>query len=82
MQVSILGPRQIIWQGRVKKLLLPAEEGEMCVLDFHQPFLVRLSKGQIQLGIEGRAAVSENKILVKDGIAHMRGNELTILIEA
>jgi F0F1-type ATP synthase epsilon subunit len=75
MQVSILSPRETIWQGKVSDLILPTEDGEMCVLDFHQPFLARLTKGEIRFG-------GVRTIFVKDGLAHMRGNELNILIES
>ena len=54
---------------------MPTDEGEMCVLDFHQPFLVKLSKGDIRLG----AGVSE--VSIAEGIARMYGNELTILAQ-
>jgi len=82
MQVSILSPREIRWQGRVNDLILPTEDGEMCVLDFHQPFLARLTKGDIRFGVLSRQASAIPNISVKDGLAHMHGNELTILIEA
>jgi len=52
---------------------LPALDGEMCVLDFHQPFLVRLKKGNV--------VFSEKKIAIKDGIAFMRSNSLTIFAQ-
>jgi F0F1-type ATP synthase epsilon subunit len=54
----------------------------MCVLDFHQPFLARLTKGDIRFGVLNRQASATPNISVKDGLAHMRGNELTILIES
>ena len=75
MRVSILGLKQIIWQGRTKEVVLPTDDGEMCVLDFHQPFLVKLGKGDIGLG----AGVS--KVSIAEGIARMYGNELTILAQ-
>lgn len=73
MRVLVLGLKQIIWQGRTKEVVLPTDDGEMCVLDFHQPFLVKLNKGDIRLG----AGVS--KVPIAEGIARMLGNELTIL---
>ena len=75
MRVSVLGIKQTIWQGRTKEVVLPTDDGEMCVLDFHQPFLVKLSKGDIRLG----AGVSQ--IPITEGIARMFGNELTILAQ-
>ena len=81
MRVSILGPKETIWQGGVRDLILPTEEGDICVLDFHQPFLVRLTKGDIRLEVMSRKPLAVNKIPIKDGVARMYGNELIILVE-
>jgi F0F1-type ATP synthase epsilon subunit len=88
MLVSILESRQSVYRGNVKKVILPGEDGELCILDFHQPFLYHLRKGYIQLSEaelqpEKREAheLSQQRIWIEDGLAAMRGNELTIMIE-
>ncbi|MDD5464729.1 MAG: hypothetical protein PHP73_00025 [Candidatus Omnitrophica bacterium] len=73
MRFAILEPKGAIWRGMVKKVNLPAAEGEMCVLDFHQPFVARLKKGNI--------VFSDTRIAVKDGIAFMRSNNLTVFAQ-
>lgn len=73
MQVRILEPKGIIWQGSAKEVILPAYDGEVCVLDFHQPFVMRLRKGDIR-SIHGKTPI-------KDGIAFMRSNELKVFVE-
>ncbi|MDD5060317.1 MAG: hypothetical protein PHY35_04260 [Candidatus Omnitrophica bacterium] len=73
MRLAILEPKGAIWQGMASKVSLPALDGEMCVLDFHQPFLVRLKKGNILF--------ADRRITVKDGIAFMRSNNLTIFAQ-
>ena len=75
MRVSVLGLKQIIWQGMTNEVILPTDEGEVCVLDFHQPFLVKLSKGDIRLGAD------VSNVSITEGIARMHGNELTILAQ-
>lgn len=82
MRVSVLGPKGPIWQGAAKNLILPTEDGDVCVLDFHQSFLVRLAKGDIRLGAMGAGGAQKASIPVKDGFARMHGNELVILTEA
>lgn len=91
MQVNILEPKGIIWKGRAKEVILPVEDGEVCVLDFHQPFLIRLRKGDIRFSVLGfrlsalaehREPSTENRVPIQDGIAFMRSNELTIFIES
>ena len=73
MQVHILEPQGTIWQGRSKKVILPSLGGEICVLDFHQPFFIRLKKGYIRL--------AEKTEFIKDGLAYMQGNELQVFVE-
>ncbi|KKT06430.1 MAG: ATP synthase epsilon chain [Parcubacteria group bacterium GW2011_GWA2_43_17] len=73
MKVSILEPRGIIWEGMSRQVILPAADGQMSVLDFHQPFFVRLKSGQIKAG-----GMETN---IKEGIAFMRANELKIVVE-
>ncbi len=96
MQVNILEPKGIIWKGRVKEVILPVEDGEVCVLDFHQPFLIRLRKGDVRFSVFGfrprtqnpeprtqhLAPSTENRVPIQDGIAFMRSNELTVFVES
>lgn len=73
MQVRILEPKGKVWEGMTKRVVLPVLEGEICVLDFHQPFMVELKKGYIR-------AAKEN-ILIKQGLAFMQSNELQVFVE-
>lgn len=73
MQVSILEPKKILWEGRAKEVRLPAQDGEVCVLDFHQPFLIRLRKGVVRS--------DKTRMAIKDGIAFLRSNNLVLFVE-
>jgi F0F1-type ATP synthase epsilon subunit len=73
MRLAILDSKKAIWQGMSKEVTLPARDGEMCVLDFHQPFVVRLTKGKI--------IFSGGRVPIKDGIAFMRSNSLTVFAQ-
>jgi len=73
MQVSILEPKRIVWEGQAKEVRLPAQDGEVCVLDFHQPFLIRLRKGVVKS--------DKARTTIKDGIAFLRSNNLILFVE-
>jgi len=73
MQVSILEPKRVVWEGRAKEVRLPAQDGDVCVLDFHQPFLIRLRKGVIR--------ADKQRTVIKDGIAFLRSNNLILFVE-
>ena len=73
MQVSILEPKKVVWEGQAKEVRLPTEDGDVCVLDFHEPFLIRLRKGVVRSDRQRKA--------IKDGIAFLRSNKLVLFVE-
>lgn len=89
MRVSVIDPWQALYEGNADEVLLPGEEGELCVLDFHHPFLCRLRQGMIQVLTRGsrhragkpRASRVDASLRIREGIARMTGNELVVLVE-
>jgi len=89
MRVSVLDAWRSWYEGNAGEVLLPGEEGELCVLDFHHPFLCRLREGIVQVVTKGpreraggrRASRVEAAVPIREGIARMTGNELVVLIE-
>ena len=73
MQGSILEPKKIVWEGQAKEVRLPTEDGDVCVLDFHEPFLIRLRKGVVRS--------DRQRTAIKDGIAFLRSNKLILFVE-
>ncbi|MBU3933422.1 MAG: hypothetical protein KKH11_01995 [Candidatus Omnitrophica bacterium] len=55
-------------------VVLPGEEGEFSVLDFHQPIVSCLKEGVVKID-------EKQPVPIKRGIARMEGNELFILVE-
>lgn len=86
MRVSVLEPWRAVFEGNVEEVLLPGEDGDLCVLDFHHPFLHRLRKGVIEMTRQGasratRAAGGPVRITILEGVARMSSNELVIMVE-
>lgn len=73
-KVTILTPQEELYVGLALKVILPTEDGQMTILDFHQPLLTRLTKGTIS--IDDRWLFS-----IKDGIARMSGFELVGIVQ-
>ena len=72
-QLSLLEPKGVVWEGQAREVFLPAADGEMCVLDFHQPFFIRLARGRVRF--------PGGDVPVIEGIAVMKGNRLNVYIE-
>lgn len=95
MRLSILEPRRVVFEGNAREVILPAEDGEICVLDFHQPFLYSLRSGNVRIRggwaknvstdefeEEGyKTAYSEDTVRIKYGIAKMSRNDLVLIVE-
>lgn len=67
---------EFIFKELVYCVVLPGEEGEFSVLDFHQPVISCLKQGVIKIDAEKSV-----NIKIKEGISGMKGNELTVLVK-
>ncbi len=80
MRTIIFDSREQIYKHETYQVVLPGEDGEFSVRDFHQPFLFKLRKGKIK--IKENESDEEHRIFsFKDGLARFKGNELLILCE-
>lgn len=73
-KVTLLTPKDELYVGLALKVVLPTEDGQVTILDFHQPLLTRLSQGTIS--VDDRWLFS-----VKDGIVQMSECELVGIVE-
>ncbi|MDD5408590.1 MAG: hypothetical protein PHC71_00645 [Candidatus Omnitrophica bacterium] len=75
-KVSVLDIKtaSTIFQELASLVVLPGEEGELSILDFHQPVISCLKDGIIR--IDGKPPM-----VIKNGIASMQDNELIVLVE-
>lgn len=74
-KVSILDIKtaSLLFQDLVRCVILPGEEGELSVLDFHQHMIAKLKKGTVK--------VDKYHMFIEKGIAKAEDNELVILAE-
>ncbi|OGX19851.1 MAG: hypothetical protein A3K83_07415 [Omnitrophica WOR_2 bacterium RBG_13_44_8b] len=73
-KVTVLTPQEELYVGLAEEVILPTEDGQLSILDFHQPIVTRLSAGTIQ--IDERWSFK-----IKDGIAKMSGVELVGIVQ-
>lgn len=73
-KVTILTPQEELYIGLALKVIIPTEDGQLTLLDFHQPLLTRLTKGTISIDDRWLFAI-------KDGIAKMSGFELVGIVQ-
>jgi F0F1-type ATP synthase epsilon subunit len=73
LDVSVLNPREVIYEGKAKSVIVPGEEGVFEVLPFHKRILSRL--------ISGILLIDEQNIPIHRGIIKVNQNKVTIIVE-
>lgn len=73
LDVSLLSPQEIIFEGQAKSVILPGESGVFEVQPFHKRILSRL--------ISGILFIDQQNFSVQRGIAKVYKNKVTIIIE-
>ena len=71
LRVSLFQARHRRFDGTATQVVLPGEEGEVTVLDFHAPMLCALTEGDVQ--------IDETYFPVRSGIARVERNLVTIV---
>jgi len=76
MKVVVRAFNEVYYDGFAKEAILPGDDGELSIWDFHQMLITRLRKGSILLILENLKA---KKINIESGIAKFHRNELIVL---
>ena len=74
LHIIDLNQAAVVFAGTAKCVCLPSQEGELSILEDHQPLAACLKEGILVVD-------EDHSICVQKGIARMDGEELTILIE-
>ena len=73
LEVSLLTPKEVIFEGNASSIIVPGEEGVFEVQPFHKQILSRL--------ISGVLFIDEQSFSVQRGIINVNQNKVTIIIE-
>ena len=55
LNVSVISPERVLFEGTVDRLVAPAFDGEVGILPRHAPMMALLGKGELRLGDNGSA---------------------------
>jgi len=73
LDVFIINPQEILFEGKARSVILPGEYGVFEILPYHKEFMSRLLTGAI--------TVDDKSYFIKRGIAKVDRNKVTIVIE-
>jgi F0F1-type ATP synthase epsilon subunit len=71
--VTVISPKEIIFEGKASSIILPGESGVFEVLPFHKRLLSRL--------VYGTALIDQQSFPVHRGVVKVDQNQVTIIIE-
>lgn len=82
MKVIIHNALGKIFEDEAKEVILPGEDGEFSVMDFHQYSLYRLRAGQIKVSPR-KASIEqgERRFPVKQGLANIAPDKVIVMVE-
>lgn len=73
LDVSLLTPREIIFEGKANSIILPGEAGVFELLPYHKRLLSRL--------ISGILFIDEQSFSIRRGVVKLNQNKVTIIVE-
>lgn len=76
--LDIVSGEALIYSGPATKVVLPAEDGEICVLARHAPLLTRLRPGLVRLANEFEV---EQTFFISSGFVEIQPHVVTVLAD-
>jgi F-type H+-transporting ATPase subunit epsilon len=77
-QCVVVTPEMQVLDESLTQAVLPAHDGEICILTDRAPLLVKLGVGSLRLDLAGG---QHREMFVNGGIAQMKDNRLTVLTD-
>lgn len=77
LNVSVISPERVLFEGTVDRLVAPAFDGEVGILPRHAPMMALLGKGELRLGEEGRAG----KFNIEGGFLQVLNDTVRVVTE-
>jgi F-type H+-transporting ATPase subunit epsilon len=77
LQVSVISPERVIFEGMAESVVVPAWDGELGILRGHAPLMALLGTGQIRIRNGGRT----ERFQISGGFLQVVNNRVSVLSE-
>jgi F-type H+-transporting ATPase subunit epsilon len=77
LNVSVISPEKVLFDGTVDGLVAPAFDGEVGILPKHAPMMTLLGKGELRLGEDGGAG----RFQIEGGFLQVIGDSVRVVTE-
>ncbi len=78
MQVAVVSPERVLFDGEASALVVPAYDGLIGILPRHAPMLALLGKGILKVRLKGGG---EQRFRVSGGFVQVRANTVRLVAE-
>ncbi len=72
MQLQIITPEQVIFDGEIDAITLPGKDGEFQILNNHAPIVATLGEGTIKIAVQDAKAFENNSGKVYTSPSHAK----------
>lgn len=79
--LQMITPEQIIYQQRVKKLVVTTLDGEVTVLAHHTPLVAAIKPGEVSITEMHGQSEKGRTIAVSEGVMEIRDNNVSLLVQ-
>ena len=77
LQVSLISPERVLFEGEASAVVAPAFDGEVGILDGHAPMMTLLGKGALRLSGSG----GDQRFEIEGGLLQVVDNNVRIVTE-
>jgi F-type H+-transporting ATPase subunit epsilon len=79
LDVAIISPERIVYQGTASAVVAPGHDGELGILPMHAPLMTLLGRGPLRLtGADG----VEQRFTVAGGFLQVAGDTVRVVTES
>jgi F-type H+-transporting ATPase subunit epsilon len=77
IQLSIISPERVVFEGEGDQIVVPAWDGEVGILRDHAPMMLLLGTGDVRV----RRGETEERFFISGGFLQVIDNKVTVLSE-
>ncbi len=74
LEVTIISPQRIVFEGKAKSIIMPGEQGVFEITPFHKNIISRLIGGYMIID-------NKKSFIIKRGVVKLDKNVATIIVE-
>ncbi len=78
LQVRVVSPEQVLYEGPAASVVAPSWDGKLGILPRHSPMIALLGSGELSIDLPGGGS---ERFFIAGGVLKVEGDDLMILTE-